>query len=292
MRLRVISVVAMVFGLCLLPAGIGAAMGQHGEAKAGLASGLSRAASEQAELLSDYFARSRSIDLLVARNPAFRHFYELPGTRLQRLQAGGPVVEEVNAALRDVDDLFRDSISEACFIDRSGEEVARMVRTERAALADLSLHESHNLFFAPSIAMKPGEVYQSAPYLSMDTNEWVIGNATPLAVGGANVALVHFEVSLESFRRAGQRSDEAADLAVVDATTGAVIIDSRYPQQVGGQLGRPEDARFKAAPLNGQQGTLKVGDYQAVFQRIPAAPGNVNNWYVAAVQRSSVGPLY
>jgi diguanylate cyclase (GGDEF)-like protein len=282
----------MVLGLCLLPAGIGAAMGQHGEAKAAVASGLSRAASEQAELMSDYFARARSINLLVARNPAFRHFYELPGTRIERLQTGGPVVEEVNAALRDVEDLFRDSISEACFIDRSGAEVGRMVRSERAALDDLSLNESKNPFFAPTLAMKPGEVHQSAPYLSMDTNEWVIANATPLAVGGTNVALVHFEVSLESFRRAGERSAEPVDLAVVDATTGAVIIDSRYPQQVGGQLGRPGDTRFKGASLNGQQGTLKVGDRQAAFQRIPADGGNVNDWYVAAVQRSSVGPLY
>ena len=292
MRLRLVSAVAMVLGLCLLPAGIGAAMGQHGEAKAALASGLSRAASEQGELMGDYFARARAINVLVARNPAFRHFYELPGSREQRLRAGGPVLDEVNAALRDVDDLFRDSISEACFIDRSGAEVGRMVRTERAALDDLSLNESKNPFFAPTLAMKPGSVYQSEPYLSMDTNEWVIANATPLSFGGTNVALVHFEVSLESFRQAGGSSNEQADIAVVDATTGAVIIDSRYPQQVGGQLGRPGDARFKGASLNGQQGTLTVGGQPAAFQRIPTGPGNVNDWYVAAVQRSDVGPLY
>lgn len=291
MRFRVMSVVALLLGLCLLPAGIGAAMAQHSEASASLQAGLSRAASEEAELLSDYFARARSINLLVSRNPALRHFYELPGTRIQRLKAGGPVVEEVNSALRDVDDLFSDSISEACFIDRSGAEVARMIRTQRAPLEELSTNESQNPFFAPTLAMKPGEVYQSAPYLSMDTNEWVIGNATPLSVRGVNMAIVHFEVSLESFRRATGVKGQA-DVVVVDATTGSVIIDSRYAQPVGGQLGRMGDTRFKDVVPLGLRGELKVGNRAAAFHRITPGAGNVNAWYVAAVARSSAGAIY
>src|SRR3954469_22452159 len=157
MRLRLISLIAMLAGLCLLPAGIGAAMGQHGEALAASSSALTRASSEQVQLLLDYFARARSIDLLVARNPAFRHFYELPGTREERLRTGGPQVAEVNAALMDVDDLFHDSISEACFIDRSGAEVARVVRTEQARVSDLSQNESQNPFFAPTFGLRPGQ---------------------------------------------------------------------------------------------------------------------------------------
>ena len=291
MRSRAVSVVCMLLGLCLLPAGIGAAMGQQGEAKAGLSSGLSRAASEQAGLFSDYFARSRSISLLLARNPAFRHFYELPGSREAKLHAGGQVVEEVNQALAAVEELFPDSISETCFIEHTGAEVARMVRGERATLDDLSLEEAKNPFFAPVMAMKPGQVHQSKPYLSADTNEWVIANATPLAVGGVNRATVHFEVSLDSFRRAAGLNG-LADVVVVDSATGAVIIDSRHEQLPGTKLGRPGDARFRQVSNEAHHGAVMVGDRQAAFHRIPTAGGNVNDWTVYAVARSSAGPLF
>jgi diguanylate cyclase (GGDEF)-like protein len=296
MRSRLVSVTAMLAGLCLLPAGIGAAMGQHGESKAALISSLARAASQQAETLNDYFSRSRSIDLLVARNPAFRHFYEQPGTRQAKLRAGGPVIEEVNAALLDVDDLFRDSISEACFIDRSGAEVARVVRQQRAPIDDLSLNESQNPFFAPAFALKPGQVYQSKPYVSADTGDWVIGNATPMPTvealsGGPNQAIVHFEVSLDSFRRV-TASSSLFDVTVVDAGTRAVLIDSRHAQVAGAPLGRPQDARFRQASISGPGGAAMIGGRPAAFVHVTQAVGNANDWYVFATSRSAVGPLY
>jgi diguanylate cyclase (GGDEF)-like protein len=296
MRSRNVSMIAMIAGLCLFPAGIGAAMGQHGESKAALVSSLSRAAAQQAEILDDYFSRARSINLLVARNPAFRHFYELPGTRQAKLRADSPVVEEVNAGLLDVDDLFRDSISEACFIDRSGAEVARVVRRQRAAIDDLSLDESQNPFFAKAFATKPGQVYQSTPYVSADTGDWVIANATPLAGDGVpsgrpNQAIVHFEVSLDSFRRA-TTSSNLFDVAVVDAGSRAVLIDSRYAQVAGAPLGRPQDARFRPTVLTGTSGSATIGGRPAAFVRITPAAGNANDWYAFATSRSAVGHLY
>jgi hypothetical protein len=48
---------------------------------------------------------------------------------------------------------------EACFIDAGGAENARAVRGERATFADLSPDESTNPFFAPSFALKSGEVH-------------------------------------------------------------------------------------------------------------------------------------
>ena len=291
MRLRVVSLGALLAGLCLFPAGIGAAMGQHGEAQAGLTSSLSRAAAGQTEILDNYFARARSIDLLVARNPAFRHFYQLPGSRDARLRAGGPVLNEVNAALEDVDDLFRESISEACLIDRSGAEIARTVRMERAAVGDLSLNERGNPFFAPTFALRPGQVYQSRPYVSQDTGEWVIGNATPIptaaALSGVNQAIVHFEVSLDSFRRATS-SNSLFDVTVVDATSGAVIIDSRRPQVTGAPLGRPQDTRFRRLSVIGARGTVTVDGRPAAFAHVARTAGNANDWVVFATSRSSV----
>jgi hypothetical protein len=139
---------------------------------------LANTASAQAQVLEDYFARARSIDLLTANNPAFRRFYAMPGDRTAKIRAGGPVLDEANEALGYLERLFPDSIGEACFIDRAGPEIARMVRGERATLEDLSHDESGAPFFGPTFALAHGQVYQARPYVSPDTKEWVISNST------------------------------------------------------------------------------------------------------------------
>ena len=52
-------------------------------------------------------------------------------------------------------------------------------------------------------ALRFGQVHQTAPYVSPDTKEWVIANATLIPQrDGRKRAFVHFEVTVESFRRA------------------------------------------------------------------------------------------
>ena len=52
MRLRGVSAVTLLLALCLLPAGMGAAMGQRSQARAALDTGLAHAAKVQANVLS------------------------------------------------------------------------------------------------------------------------------------------------------------------------------------------------------------------------------------------------
>src|SRR5213076_889172 len=101
-------------------------------------------ASEQAEVLSDYFARARSLTLLSSVNPAFAQFYALPGDRLTKIHDHPALLREVNEGLGHLETLYPGSIGEACFIDRSGAEVARTVRGVRAQVSDLSSDESKN----------------------------------------------------------------------------------------------------------------------------------------------------
>jgi hypothetical protein len=89
----------------------------------------------------------------------------------------------VNQALAYLEELFPGSIGEACFIDRAGAENARVVRGARALPKDLMPEESMNPFFAPTFALRPGQVYQARPYESPDTGEWVISNSTLLPTG-------------------------------------------------------------------------------------------------------------
>jgi hypothetical protein len=184
--MRRFSLSVLLVAICLLPVGIGSGTSAHSHAVAALDGALANTAAAQAQVLEDYFSRARSIDLLTANNPAFQDFYTLPGSRAARIRAGGPVLDKTNHALGYLEELFPDSIGEACFIDRNGPENARMVRGVQAILKDLSPDESGNPFFAPTFALRQGEVYQAQPYESPDTREWVISNSTllPSPTGG------------------------------------------------------------------------------------------------------------
>jgi diguanylate cyclase (GGDEF)-like protein len=298
MRIRRSPLTTLLLAIVLLSVGIGVGVSEHSHAVATLNGALATSASKQAEVLDDYFARAQSIDLLTAHNPAFGEFYQLPGSgtasgRSRLVRAGGPVLDKVNRALGYLEELFPDSIGEACFIDRSGPEVARVVRGKRATPTDLSPDESANPFFKPTFALRHGQVYQARPYVSPDTKEWVISNSTLLPTpDGRKQAIVHFEITVESFRQKAAL-DRQFDVAVVDAATGAEVIDSRLPQRVGAKLGRPDDLRFRPLVADRQPaGRVRLGSRPAAYQRATPISGNANDWYVVAVARTPVGRLY
>jgi diguanylate cyclase (GGDEF)-like protein len=292
--MRRLSLPLLLVAVCLLPVGIGSGMSAHSHAVAGLNGALANTASAQAQVLEDYFSRAQSIDLLTANNPAFQDFYRLGDTGAAAVGRGGPVPDRVNGALGYLERLFPDSIGEACFIDRDGPEIARMVRGVRATPKDLSPDESGASFFGPTFALAHGQVYQARPYVSPDTGEWVVSNSTLMPTAdGSKRAIVHFEVTIESFRRVAARLDSRFDVAVVEAKTGQVVIDSRRPQRVGAPLGVPGDQRF--GPILRARvghGSGSVGDRPVAYQRLQPRRGNANDWYVVAAARSSVGPLY
>ena len=167
--MRRFSFTVLLAAVCLLPVGIGSGASAHSHAVAALDGALANTASAQAQVLEGYFSRARSIDLLTANNPAFRDFYRLPGSRSAKVRRGGPALEEANQALGYLEELFPDSIGEACFIDRTGPENARMVRGVRATVADLSPDESGAPFFAPTFALahnrstRPGPMSRPTP---------------------------------------------------------------------------------------------------------------------------------
>ncbi|HYY78248.1 MAG TPA: hypothetical protein VFD04_03575, partial [Actinomycetes bacterium] len=244
--MRRFALSALLVAVCLLPVGIGSGASAHSHAVAALDGALANKAGEETQVLADYFSRARSIDLLTANNPAFGRFYQLPGSREAKLRVGGPVLEQVNQALGYLQRLFPTSIGEACFIDRGGPENARVVRGVRARPKQLSPDESGNPFFRPTFALRRGQVYQAAPYVSPDTHEWVISNSTLLPTpDGRRRAIVHFEVTVDSFRQVAAGLASPFDITVVDGRTGVVVLDSRRPQRRGAPLGDPGDQRFR-----------------------------------------------
>ena len=294
-RIKVAPLLALVVGVALIPASLWAAVSSHRNDVAAQKRALANEADKQAESLRVYFARARSLTEVMGANPAFTEFYELPGARRAKVRAHGPVVRQAERALSFLEKLFPDSIGEACFIDRRGPENARAVKGHIAPLSDLSPDETGNPFFKPTFALRAGEVYQARPYVSPDTNEWVIANSTPVMAPGAagNNAIVHFEITIESFRRNAAQSSERFDVAIVDARTGRVIVDSRNPQPVGQKstLGRPADRRFVSLTNEQSRSASFETDHRnAAFERVGRAGHNANDWIAVAISRTPTGP--
>jgi diguanylate cyclase (GGDEF)-like protein len=205
-----------------------------------------------------------------------------------KVEDGGALVDEPNAALGYLERLYPDSIGEACFIDASGAENARVVRGVRAGVADLSLDEADTPFFAPTFALPEGQVHHTAPYVSPDTDEWVIANAT--RVPGVP-AIVHFEVTIDSFRRAAA-AGATGPVLVVDRRTGTVVTDSRHPQPIDAPLGVPGDDRFSRLVGGwGASGLLDIDGVPGAYVRAGVTAGSANDWYVVALSPTGHGPL-
>jgi diguanylate cyclase (GGDEF)-like protein len=285
---RALPLVALVLAVGLLLFAVGAAAVDHGRKRDVLERSLRAEASEQAEKLDNYFNRARSLTLVTAHNPAYREFYDLDGSRVEKILAGGAVVREAERGLAYLEDLFPGAIGEACFIDRSGAENARAVKGRVEGFTNLSLEEAKAPFFKPTFALKPGDVYQAKPYLSPDTNEWVVSNSTPLPAKGASPAILHFEVTIESFRREAADASDRFDIAIVEANSGQVIADTRFAQAAGqeSRLGRPQDVRFtrffSTLGRAFEDGTAEVSGRPSAFHSLSREPNNANQWVVVA----------
>jgi signal transduction histidine kinase len=292
-------VFVLVLAIGFVPLAIGAVVIQHNSARdkqRTLDQALKSDAYAGAADLTAYFDRARAVDLLAAQNPAFRDFYETPGTPQEKTRSRGRDFNRVNAALRYLEHLYPGAIGEACFIDHRGFENARVVAgpwgSIVAAPKDLSPDESHNPFFHPTFALDFGQVYQAAPYVSPDTHDWVISNSTLLPSNDrAKRAIVHFEISVESLREILAR-EQGHHLYVVDRATGKTVIDSLRPQTSHRTLGIPGRGPFRSlAQMISQSGNVTVHGIRAGYVRVPDAGGNANDWIVIAASPALRAPL-
>jgi diguanylate cyclase (GGDEF)-like protein len=281
----------MLLAVLMLAAALAVAAVQRNADRTDQAARLANAAQQYATLLNNYFERARSSVLITSQNPEFAEFYEARGSRVAKVDAQIEELRRATRALAYLESLYPNSIGEACFIDRGGAENARVVRGQVAPIGDLSPDESGNPFFAPTFALDVGHVYQAEPYISPDTNEWVISNSTVVPTAdGISHAIVHFEVTVDSFRLAAAEAviDDDAILEVVDADTGQVVIDSRHPQEVGAPLGMPQDQTFGWTATADRRGSIQVQGRQASFVRIDASSGNANDWVVVATSQAVI----
>ena len=278
--------VGLILLLVLLPLLVSATVVQARQHKTAEDGALAFEAERQATNVAEYFSRSRSLTQILARNPSFADFYEEPGARGQKIRAQITSVRGANDALAHLEALFPGAIGEACFIDAGGAENARAVKGRIESIENLSQDETGASFFAPTFALRPGEVYQSEPYVSPDTNEWVISNSSPIELPGRSTpAIVHFEVTLESLRRAAVELSETSDVQIVDGRTGRSVVDTRYAFS---SPALPAGLRTTALPYPdslADEGFLTSEGHRIAFQRLPSLGSNANDWIVVARSR-------
>jgi diguanylate cyclase (GGDEF)-like protein len=293
MFVRAATFIALLIGVVLFAGSFGLGVRDQSEKRRATDQALTSKVLDESGQLEEYFARARSINLITAHNPSFPDFYATPGERLAKVTGNGPAIRGAENALAYLEQLYPMSIGEACFIDRAGPENARFVHGVRATFKDLSKDESANPFFGPTFALRPGQVFQAKPYVSPDTHEWVISNSTPVpGIGDPAAAIVHFEITLASFQRTAAAIAKQDEVAIVDAETGKVIVDSRLTQRVGAPLGRPSDRRFAELVVHGEAvGATTVGGHRGAFRRLQQTPHNANDWYVVAVDPNPAGTL-
>jgi diguanylate cyclase (GGDEF)-like protein len=290
--MRPVSLTAVVLAIALLPLSLGLAVNDHNRKQAAVERAMDDQAGTHASALAATMARARTITLIMAHNAAFRGFYLEPGSRSTKLRPGSTYIDGANDALIYLESLFPHQIGELCFIDHSGSENARVVHGKRAPVSDLSPDEANNPFFHPTFALRAGQVFQSRPYVSPDTHDWVIGNATPIPLGSGreSAAIVHYELSVESFQRQlrANKSD-GYRVSVVDAHSGQVVIDGSQPQKVGAPLGVPGDHRFTTLGYrSAKEDVLTIGGHVAAYRRLPSGTGNANDWVLVATATSPI----
>lgn len=238
---------------------------------------LTSKASLNALALQEYFDRGRGIALLLAHDSALRQLE--PG----RGPAGGVASAQASEALAYLVQLYPGRISEASLVDRTGTELARVVRGNVAPAAKLSTQEADSPFFAATMRLPPGRVYQSAPYLSPHTGQWVISNSTPMATSaGRPWGLVHFEVALDSFRATGTDAGRRRGFAItiMNTRTGMNLVESGQPAG-GTTLGR--EAATELRTLLSRPDTLTsatLDGQRLALAQVPSEKDNANSWSV------------
>jgi diguanylate cyclase (GGDEF)-like protein len=267
--------VALLVGVVLLSVGLLAMAGSVAQERQ-QARTLQRDAAQVASAFTSYFERARSLDLLLAQSPAFR---PPDGGKVDNAQA--------NRALSYLERLYPGAIGEACLINDQGHELARVTENVAAPVAELSTAEAQNPFFAPTLALDLGQVYQAAPYVSVDTKTWVISNSTWIRQADGSRLIVHFEVALASFRQYLTTSSPSHHVSVVDRVARRTILTDDTdlpPTTVLAGL-----RQFPSSPAIGPGGTrpatIQIEGHPVAIGGVGRTPGNANDWVI--VERST-----
>jgi diguanylate cyclase (GGDEF)-like protein len=188
-------------------------------------------ASDVTRLLEQTMASASSDIRLARRNEIFdAALADTPGQLLATDRVA------VEAAITYLGTRYQ--VDEICVIRANGLEVARWVGGKGVAtVSDLSPDERlNNPAVLPTVPLADDSFYQSQPYVSPDSDRWVIGIATPIALAtGVHAGVLHFEIPIQRFATEMQG-------APFGGTSFNVLLD-----RAGRLLVHPQLAAFRSA---------------------------------------------
>ena len=294
LRSRLVRVLVALLGTALLVVAVASAVSAGRQAASDeLDHALRVEASARATALQEYFERAHSVNLLLAHDSAFRRYEP---RRAASPPTTTPASERAAEAMAYLEELYPGRIGEACLIDATGTELARVVEGEVAHAHDLSTEEAANPFFGPTMRLPQGRVHQAAPYLSPDTDTWVISNSTPMVADGDTWGLVHFEVDLASFLPTAPETESAeagsVRAAIVDSRTGEVVLAGGAAFEPGVLAGVPPAALRALTADRAGQSTATVGGRRLIAVPVPVEADNANRWSVVSLAPADAQAWY
>jgi diguanylate cyclase (GGDEF)-like protein len=231
---------------------------------------LDRHTSDEAASLQDLMTSASQDIRLARRNEIFeKALADSTGALLAADR------KEVEAAITYLGDRYQ--VDEICVIRSNGMEAARWVGGSGVApVSDLSPDErQNNPAVLPTLPLPDDSFYQSQPYVSPDSNRWVIGIATPIVLdSGLHAGILHFEIPIQRFatEMAAMPFGGTSYSLVVDKT-GRLIVHPRIAAFRSSQgLGTdPDTAAFPTAAGSGSSSWR-----QAVSQLLVGESGSAS----------------
>ncbi len=290
--MRSMRVPAMVLGVVMLSTAAGlawTATQTASEEASAQNTELSTAAANTEVLVSEEFERAGAIGLQASQDQIYQDFFNAPGTTTAKLEKGGATLEGINERLIYLQGLFPGSVARSGLIDAAtGQEIAEVVNGFPSPAAILRKNADERLpFVADILAMPTGWLYQSTPYYSNETDEWVVGNATTVSVDEKARGVLYFELTMNALRARFLEREGDATMRAVTGRNASVIVDSRESQVSETDLGQTDDQTFTSEIRNLESaGIISLKGQRIAYQRMDSQQTlqivNANDWFITA----------
>jgi methyl-accepting chemotaxis protein len=283
---------ALVAGVVLLSSAAGitwTATQSASDAAAAQNTELRTAAANTEVLITEEFERAGAIGLLSAQDGTYRDFFSAPGTTAAKVTEDIPSRQQIVDLLVYGQSLFPGSVARSGLVDaESGQEIAEVVNGSPSPPLILEPNADKKLpFFGDVMSLPVGWLYQSTPYFSKETNEWVIANGTTVTVDGDKRGVLYFELTMNALRAKVLEREGDATMRAVTERNELVTIDSRVTQVSATEFGQTEDDTFTGEIRSfGVSGLTTLGDQRVAYVRMEPTETlqivNDNDWFITA----------
>jgi diguanylate cyclase (GGDEF)-like protein len=297
--LRSLRVPAIVAGVSLVTAAV--AMGViNSRASQSLArtrdGQLTAVARQESTSLTQALEQVRTIDLMMAHQPAFANFITDPRPHALKLHAGGNI-QQIDDSLRFLSQLLPGQLDSAGFADIHGVEVARYSQGV-TALSDSLGSVKHKPYFTAPLLEGRGAVYRTDPFQSDVSQSWVLGYSTLVSGNGVGAGVVYFTITLDSLRTKMLGAVQHGEtLRVFDAQTGQVLMDSRVDEAtllavsaLGSKPAMADDLAFVGVgDAASRTGVMSAHGTRLAFSPVANGQQDVRSGWIVVASQPEVG---